>query len=164
MATISLKGNTIHTVGNLPAVGSRAPGFTLVNGSLGRVGLDSFAGKSVVFNIFPSMDTGICAMSVRRFSAEAGKLKGAVVVNVSADLPFAHNRFCTSEGISNVQSLSTLQSSFGQDWGVQITDGPMAGLMSRAIVVIDGEGVVRYTEQVPEIVQEPDYDAALAAL
>jgi thiol peroxidase len=123
-----------------------------------------FAGKSIVLNIFPSIDTGVCAASVRAFNEKAAGRDDAAVLNVSMDLPFAQARFCGAEGIENVTSASTFRSSFGQDYGVTISDGPMAGLMSRAVVVVDPDGTVTYTEQVPEIAQEPDYDAALAAI
>jgi thiol peroxidase len=138
--------------------------LSLLSASLQRVNLASFAGKTVVFNIFPSIDTGICAMSVREFNKRAAGLEGATVVNVSEDLVFAQKRFCGAEGIDDVQSLSAFRSSFAQDWGVEMLGGPLVGLTSRAIVIVDGEGTVIYTEQVPEIVQEPNYDAALAAL
>lgn len=165
MATITLKGNPIHTAGELPAVGSEAPGFTLVSTALQNVELADFAGEKLVLNIFPSVDTGICAASVRYFNSDAAARDDTTVLCVSADLPFAHKRFCGAEGIERVQSLSTLRDpEFGARWGVQITDGPMAGLMSRAVVVVGADGRVLYTEQVPEIVQEPNYTAALAAL
>ncbi len=164
MATINFKGNPIQTSGSLPAVGSKAPDFDLLNAGLGRVNLGSFAGVTTVFNIFPSIDTGICAMSVREFNKRAASLEGARVVNVSEDLVFAQKRFCGAEGIENVESLSAFRSSFAQDWGLEMTEGPLKGLTSRAIVVVDGTGTVTYTEQVPDIVQEPDYAAALAAL
>ncbi len=164
MAEITLRGNTIHTVGELPAVGSPAPAFTLTGGTLGDVTPGDFEGKQLVLNIFPSIDTGVCQASVRAFNERACGRDDVAVLNVSADLPFAQARFCGAEGIENVTSGSTFRSGFGADYGVTIADGPMAGLMSRAVVVIDGDGVVTYTEQVPEIAQEPDYDAALAAL
>ncbi len=165
MATITLKGNAIHTVGELPAVGSEAPAFNLVSTALQDVTQADFSGKKLILNIFPSVDTGICAMSVRHFNADAAGREDTAVLCVSADLPFAHKRFCGAEGIDGVQALSTLRDpGFGARWGVQIADGPMAGLMSRAVVVIGADGRVAYTEQVPEIAQEPDYAAALAAL
>jgi thiol peroxidase len=164
MAEITLRGNPIHTVGELPAAGSPAPAFTLTGGNLGDVTAADFAGKTLVLNILPSIDTGVCAASVRAFNEKAGSRDDAAVLNVSADLPFAQSRFCGAEGIENVTSASTFRSSFGQDYGVTISDGPMAGLMSRAVVVVDPDGTVTYTEQVPEIAQEPDYDAALAAI
>jgi thiol peroxidase len=164
MAEITLRGNPVHTLGDLPAVGSPAPAFTITGAKLDDVSLGDFAGKSLVLNIFPSVDTGTCAASVRAFNQKAGQREDVSVLNVSADLPFAQARFCGAEGIDGVSSGSTFRSDFGSTYGVTITDGPMAGLMSRAVVVVDGDGVVRYTEQVPEIAQEPNYDAALAAL
>ena len=164
MATITLKGNPIHTSGDLPAVGSKAPAFTLVDDGLKEVSLSDFGGNGVVLNIFPSIDTGICAMSVRAFNEKVGDRKGTKVVNISMDLPFALKRFCGAEGIDHAVSLSAFRASFADDYALKITDGPMAGLCSRAVLVLDGDGVVRYAEQVPEIAQEPDYDAALAAL
>ncbi len=165
MANIALKGNPISTVGELPTVGSPAPAFKLTTGGLEDVQLSDFAGKTLVLNIVPSLDTGICAASARRFNQEAAGLTNTVVLTVSLDLPFAQKRFCETEGIENVVPLSQLRDrSFGRNWGVEIATGPMAGLLSRAVVVVNGEGVVTYTEQVPEIVQEPDYDAALAAV
>ncbi len=165
MAQITLKGNPINTIGNLPEIGSKAPDFTLTKTDLSDVGLKDFAGKRVVLNIFPSLDTGVCAASVRRFNADAEKLENTVVLCASLDLPFAHARFCTTEGLENVVSLSALRTrSFGKNYGVMITDGPMAGLFSRAVVILDESGKVVYTEQVPEIVQEPNYQAALASL
>jgi len=164
VATINFKGNPLQTSGDLPAVGSKAPDFSLWAANLERVGLSAFAGKTVVFNIFPSIDTGICAASVREFNKRAAARDGLTVVNVSEDLPFAQKRFCGAEGIENVQSLSAFRSSFSQDWGLEMLGGPLEGLSSRAIVVVDGDGTVTYTEQVPEIVQEPNYDAALASL
>jgi|SRR6185436_9155103 len=165
MAKITLKGNPINTAGTLPAVGSQAPDFKLTKNDLTDVGLKDFAGKKVVLNIFPSIDTGVCATSVRKFNQEAASLPNTVVVGVSRDLPFALKRFCGAEGINNVVTTSALRDdSFGRSYGATIADGPMAGLMSRAIVVIDDKGTVRYTEQVPEITQEPDYAKALAAV
>lgn len=165
MATITLKGNSIHTAGELPAVGSVLPAFTLVKSDLSEVSPSDFAGKKLVLNIFPSLDTAVCAASVRRFNKEAGERGDTVVLCISADLPFAHTRFCTTEGLENVVSLSVFRSpEFGSDYGLTITDGPLKGLLSRAVIVADASGTVLYSEQVPEIVQEPDYDKALAAL
>ncbi|ACF11721.1 Redoxin domain protein [Chlorobaculum parvum NCIB 8327] len=165
MATITLKGNSINTAGELPAVGSQLPAFTLVKSDLSEVTQADFAGKKVVLNIFPSLDTAVCAASVRRFNKEAGERGDTVVLCISADLPFAQGRFCTTEGLENVVSLSVFRSpEFGGDYGLTITDGPLKGLLSRAVIVADAAGKVLYTEQVPEIVQEPDYDKALAAL
>ncbi|MCB9760269.1 MAG: thiol peroxidase [Alphaproteobacteria bacterium] len=165
MATITLRGNPIHTAGDLPKVGAAAPGFDLVNNGLAGVSLETFGGQRKVLNIFPSIDTPVCAMSVRRFNEDAAGLDNTVVLNISADLPFAQKRFCGAEGIEGCENLSTFRgSSFGQDYGVTITDGPLAGLLSRAVVVLSGDNTVLYTEQVPEIGQEPDYAAALKAL
>jgi thioredoxin-dependent peroxiredoxin len=162
MAQITLHGNAINTVGELPAVGSRAPEFNLTVGDLGQVNNEQFRGKPLVLNIFPSVDTPVCATSVRKFNERAAA-SGATVVCVSKDLPFAFSRFCGAEGIENVKTASAFRDSFGEDYGVTITDGPMAGLLARAIVVIDADGNVAHTELVPEIGQEPDYDAALSA-
>ena len=164
MAEITFRGNPIHTVGELPAVGSPAPDFTLTGGNLANVTVSDFAGQSLVLNIFPSIDTGVCQASVRAFNEKAGGREGVTVLNVSADLPFAQTRFCGAEGIENVSSASTFRSDFGATYGVTMSEGPLAGLLSRAVVVVGPDGNVAYTEQVPEIAQEPDYDAALAAL
>ena len=165
MAQITLKGNAIETVGSLPAVGSAAPDFTLTKSDLSDGTLAEFTGKSVILNIFPSLDTAVCAASVRWFNNEAGNLPDTVVLCISADLPFAHKRFCEVEGIDNVIPLSSFRADdFGQNYGATITTGPLAGLLSRAIVLIDKTGKVIYSEQVPEITQEPDYNAALTAL
>ena len=164
MAAITLKGDTINTVGELPAVGSSAPDFTLTNGDLGEVSLDTFAGKKKILSIVPSLDTGTCAASAKRFDTEVAALDDAVVLNVSADLPFAQGRFCSSEGAGNIVPLSSFRSpAFGSDYGVEFVDGPLRGLLSRAIVVLDAGNKVVYTEQVQETVDEPNYDAALAA-
>lgn len=162
MAQITLRGNPINTVGELPAVGSKAPGFSLTGGDLAVLSSEQFGGKPVVLNIFPSIDTPVCATSVRTFNERAAK-GGATVLNVSKDLPFAQARFCGAEGIENVKTASAFRDSFGEDYGVTLRDGPMAGLLARAIVVIGADGNVAYTELVPEIAQEPNYDAALAA-
>jgi thiol peroxidase len=165
MSKITLKGNEINTVGTLPAVGSVAPAFNLVKSDLSAATLDEFKGKKLVINIFPSLDTGVCAASVRHFNAAASKLENTVVLCVSKDLPFAHSRFCVAEGLQNVVTASDFRgSAFGAEYGVTIADGPLAGLHSRAVVVVNEQGVVTYTEQVPEIAQEPDYEAALKAL
>ena len=165
MATITLGGNAIHTIGNLPAVGSKAPGFKLTDGKLSDIGLDSFAGKKKILNIVPSLDTGVCAASARRFNVEASNLKDTEVIIIAADLPFAQSRFCESEGLKNAIHLSTMRSpSFGKDYGVLIVDGPLAGLMSRAVIVLNAENKVVYAEQVKEIKTEPDYASALKAL
>lgn len=163
MTEITFRGDPIHTAGSLPAVGSAAPEFTLTGLDLADVVSADFAGSTLVLNIFPSLDTGVCAASVRRFNEEAASLEGAVVLNVSADLPFAQGRFCGAEGIENAKTASAFRSDFGAAYGVVMSDGPLAGLLSRAVVVVDGAGTVTYAEQVPEIGQEPDYDAALAA-
>jgi len=165
MAKITLKGNEIDTVGSLPAVGSEAPAFTLVTTDLSEIGLKDYRGKSVVLNIFPSIDTGVCAASARKFNSEAGNHADSVVLCVSADLPFAHGRFCEAEGLKNVIPASVFRAAdFGNSYGQTITTGPLAGVLARAVVVIDKEGKVKYTEQVPEITQEPNYEAALNAL
>lgn len=164
MATITLKGNAIHTAGNLPTIGTTAPQFTLTKADLSNVTIKDFFGKKVILNIFPSIDTGVCATSVKTFFAKTRTLPNTVVLNISADLPFAQKRFCAAEGIENAVTLSTFRSTFGKDWGVQITDGPLAGLCSRAVVVLNETGKVTYTEQVPEIAQEPNYDAALKGI
>jgi thiol peroxidase len=165
MATITLKGQPIHTSGTLPARGTRAPEFLLTKTDLADVSLKDFAGKKKLLNIVPSLDTGICAASTRRFNQEAARFSGAVILVVSSDLPFAQKRFCEAEGITRVVALSELRARrFGEDYGVRIVDGPLAGLLSRAVVVIDEKDQVVYTEQVPEIGQEPDYAKALAAL
>ena len=165
MAQITLKGNPFETVGTLPAKGSEAAFFCLVKTDLSEAGPADFAGKRLVLNIFPSLDTPVCAASVRRFNQEASTLDNTVVLCISADLPFAHSRFCEAEGLKNVISLSTFRSpEFGINYGVTIANGPLKGLLSRAIVIVDADGIVRYTEQVPEIVEDPNYSAALAAL
>ncbi|MBK7174550.1 MAG: thiol peroxidase [Bacteroidales bacterium] len=165
MATVTFKGNPISTFGELPVVGSQAPDFDLVKNDLSDIKLGDFIGKRVVLNIFPSLDTGVCAASVRRFNVEASKLENTVVVCVSKDLPFAHTRFCTTEGIANVVSASEFRSNnFGKAFGVMMTEGPLRGLMARSVVVLDEKGKVIYNELVPEIVQEPDYESAINAL
>lgn len=165
MATITLKGNTITTIGELPAAGSKAPDFKLTKTDLSECSIGDFQGKTIVLNIFPSIDTPVCATSVRKFNEVAGSKKDTVVLCVSADLPFAHNRFCETDGLKNVVPCSIFRSpEFGKNYGVTITSGPIAGLLSRAIVIIDPKGKVKYTEQVPEIAQEPDYEKALAQL
>jgi len=165
MASITLKGNSIETIGELPAKGSTAPGFNLTRTDLSTCTLGDFAGKTVVLNIFPSIDTAVCAASVRKFNELASSGKDTVVLCVSADLPFAHSRFCEADGLKDVIPCSVFRSpEFGRDYGVTITSGPIAGLLSRAVVIIGADGKVRYTEQVPEITQEPDYDRALAQL
>jgi thiol peroxidase len=165
MAQITLQGNPIETVDSLPGVNTQAPEFTLTRTDLSDCRLSDFAGQTVVLNIFPSIDTSVCAASVRRFNAEASNYDNTVVLCVSADLPFAHQRFCEGEGLDRVIPLSVFRSpDFGKNYGVTIASGPIAGLLSRAIVIIDKEGRIVYTEQVPEIAQEPDYEAALQVL
>ncbi|MEI8032302.1 MAG: thiol peroxidase [Chlorobiaceae bacterium] len=165
MAQITLKGNAIETVGTLPAKGSEAPFFCLVKTDLSEAGPADFAGKRLVLNIFPSLDTPVCAASVRRFNQEAASFENTVVLCISADLPFAHKRFCEVEGLNNVVPLSVFRSpEFGRDYGVTIATGPLKGLLSRAIIVVDADGLVSHAQQVPEIVEEPDYAAAIAAL
>jgi len=164
VATVTLQGNSMNTVGELPAKGSQAPDFTLVKSDLSTVSLSELRGKQVVLNIFPSVDTGTCAMSVRTFNEKAAGLDNTVVICVSADLPFAAGRFCGAEGVENVLTGSTFRSSFGSDYGVTFEDGPLAGLLSRSVVVINDAGEVVYTQQVAETADEPDYDAALNAL
>ncbi|MGB3481378.1 MAG: thiol peroxidase [Mycobacterium sp.] len=163
MAQITLRGNPINTVGELPAVGATAPAFSLTGTDLGAVGSDQFQGKALLLNIFPSVDTPVCAVSVRTFNEKAAA-SGVAVLCVSKDLPFAQKRFCGAEDIENVSTASAFRDSFGEDYGITITDGPMAGLLGRAVVVVGADGNVVYTELVPEIAQEPDYEAALAAL
>ncbi|MFN8208335.1 MAG: thiol peroxidase [Bacteroidales bacterium] len=165
MATITFKGNPTHTSGELPAKGKPAPDFSLTGTDLGEVTLKKFKGKNVILNIFPSLDTSVCAASVRKFNAEASSHPNTVVLCISKDLPFAHKRFCTTEGLEKVISASQYKDeNFGKAYGVLMTDGPLAGLFSRAVVLVDEQGLVKYTEQVPEIAQEPDYAAALMAL
>lgn len=165
MAKITLKGSPIHTIGNLPAVGATAPNFKLAGADLSDVELSAFAGKKKVLNIVPSLDTGICQMSARRFNQDVGQRAGVVVLTISADLPFASKRFCDSEKLTHVVTLSTFRSpSFGKDYGTVIVDGPLAGLQSRAVIVLDAQNRVLLAQQVPEIAQEPDYAPVLAAL
>lgn len=165
MATITFKGSPIHTAGSLPVVGTTCPDFKLTGSDLADVGLAHFAGKKKVLNIVPSLDTGICQMSARRFNSEAGRLADTVIINISADLPFAQKRFCDAEKLDHIVNLSTMRApDFGTTFGVQIVDGPLAGLMSRAVLVLDKNNVVIHAQQVPEIAQEPDYARVLAAL
>ena len=165
MAKITLKGNTIDTVGSLPKIGEKAPSFSLTAGDLSKKTLADYSGSKLVLNIFPSVDTGTCATSVRNFNKEAATLENTKVLCISKDLPFAQGRFCGAEGIENVEMLSDFVSGdFGKDYGLTIANGPLEALHSRCIVVINEEGVVTYTEQVPEIVDEPNYEAALKAL
>jgi thiol peroxidase len=164
MAQVTLGGNAVNTNADLPSVGSPAPDFTLAGSDLGDITAASLLGKKVILNIFPSVDTPTCASSVRTFNERAADRDDAVVLCVSADLPFAQGRFCGAEGITNVVNASGFRSTFADDYGVKMVDGKLAGLMARAVVVIDESGKVAYTELVPEIAQEPNYDAALAAL
>ncbi|MBM7420802.1 MULTISPECIES: thiol peroxidase [Chryseobacterium] len=164
MSTITFKGNPINTIGNLPEVGREAQEFTMVSGDLSEKHLADYTGKRVVLNIFPSIDTGICAASARKFNEEASNLDNTVVINVSRDLPFALSRFCAAEGLNNVETLSDFRGNFGEDYGVTLSDSPLKGLLSRAVVVLDEKAKVIYTEQVPEIGQEPNYEAAIASL
>lgn len=165
MAQITFKGNAIQTAGSLPAVGSKAPEFELINTKLAAVKLSDFKGSKVVLNIFPSVDTGICAASVRAFNQSAAALENTKIICISKDLPFAFARFCAAEGIENLETLSDFKrTSFDQDYGLTMVEGPLAGLLSRAVLVLDAERTVVYAEQVPEIGQEPNYEAALKAL
>jgi thioredoxin-dependent peroxiredoxin len=165
MAQVTLKGNPIHTVGELPGKGSQAPDFSLTTQDLQDQALGDYAGKKKILNIVPSLDTGVCAASAKTFEGRADSLGNTVVITVSMDLPFAQQRFCSAEGIDNVVTLSAFRSpEFGKGYGVELVDGPMRGLLARAVVVLDEDNRVLYTELVPEIAQEPDYDAAVAAL
>lgn len=164
MAEITLGGNPVHTSGDLPAVGAAAPAYSLVGADLSEYDASEFTGKNVILNIFPSIDTPTCAASVRQFNERAAGMDETVVLCVAADLPFAMGRFCGAEGIENVKVGSTFRSDFGSDYGVTLTDGPLKGVLARAVVVIGPDGVVKHTELVGEIAHEPDYDAALAAL
>ncbi len=165
MATITLKGSEIHTNGELPAVGSDAPGFHLVDGELNDTYLTNYAGKKILMNIVPSLDTPVCATSTKKFNEAAAGKDNVVMLVIAADLPFAMGRFCGAEHVDKVIPLSMMRSrNFAKDYGVLIEDGPLAGITARAIVVVDENGKVAYTELVPEIAQEPDYDKALAAL
>ena len=165
MATIHLKGNPVHTSGDLPAIGSEAPDFCLVAGDLSDKRLADFAGKRKILNIVPSLDTAVCAASTRHFNADASTLDNTVVLVISSDLPFAQGRFCSTEGLENVVPLSMMRSrKFAKDYGVLLTDGPLAGICARAVVVLDENDTVIYTQLVDEITSEPDYQAALAAV
>jgi thiol peroxidase len=165
MASITLKGNTIHTSGELPTKGSIAPDFSLVANDLSIKKLSDFTGTRLVLNIFPSLDTPTCAASVRQFNQLAGDLPGTKVLCISRDLPFAQARFCGAEGLDNVITLSDFRTcTFGKDYGLEIVDGPLAGLHSRVVIVVNEEGKVTYAQQVPEIVDEPDYEDVLKAL
>lgn len=161
---ITYRGHAVQTVGTLPKVGSTTPDFTLVDAELNDITKSDFAGRRVVLNIFPSIDTGVCATAVRMFNQIAEELPNTTVICVSRDLPFALRRFCGAEGIDNVVTASAFRSTFGDDYGVTMTNGPIAALLSRAVIVVDADGKVVYTEQVPEISQEPDYEAARQAV
>ncbi len=164
MASVTLKGNSVHTCGDLPAVGSVAPNFVLSNAKLADTALKDYAGKKKILNIVPSLDTPTCQVSTRAFNEKAAALDSTVVLVISADLPFAQNRFCTTEGLENVIPLSSFRSSFAKDYGVELVDSKLAGLTSRAVVVLDENNRVLYTQLVGEIAEEPDYDQALAAV
>ena len=164
MATIKLGGNPVNTSGDLPKNGDKAPDFVLTKSDLTDVSLKDFAGKRKILNIVPSLDTGVCAASARRFNQEAAKLANVVILTISNDLPFAMKRFCATEGIERAVSFSAFRTDFAEKFGVKITQGGMSGLLSRAVVILDEQGKVVYTEQVPEITTEPNYDAAMAKL
>ena len=164
-SSVTLKGNPVDVAGNLPKVGSTAPNFTLVDKALADVTLDSFAGKRKVLNIFPSVDTPTCAASIRAFNKLAASINNTVVLNISADLPFAQTRFCAAEGIENVQNLSSMRGrDFLMNYGVLLFTSKLAGLCARAVIVLDEKNIVKYVQLVPEIAEEPNYDAAIAAL
>ena len=165
MATVTLKGNEIQTMGELPAVGSKAPNFSLTAGDLSVKTLEDFSGSKVVLNIFPSVDTGTCAASVRQFNKEASALENTKILCISRDLPFAQGRFCGAEGLENVINLSDYKNgNFGKDYGLIFINGPLDALLSRCVIVLDENGIIQYTEQVPETVDEPNYKAAIDAL
>lgn len=164
MATIAFQAKPLHTSGELPKPGGKAPDFTLVSGKLADVTLATYSGKRKILNIVPSLDTPVCAASTRKFNEKAGKLDNTVVLVISADLPFAQCRFCETEGLKNVIPLSSFRSNFAVDYGVKLTDSILAGLTARAVVIIDENGKVMYSELVQELTDEPDYESALAAL
>lgn len=165
MAKITFKGSPVSTIGDLPQKGAKAPNFTLVNDQLAEITLADYKGKNLILNIFPSLDTSVCASSVRKFNQDASKLENTVILAISADLPFAAGRFCTTEGIKNVIPASVFRSpDFGKDYGVLMTDGPLKGLLARAVVVVNPEGNILYTELVPEIAQEPNYQSAINSI
>ena len=165
MNTVTLGGNKINLKGNFPKAGDAAKDFTMVKTDLSELSLSSLKGKKIVLNIFPSLDTAVCAASVRKFNTLAAKMDNTEVLAISKDLPFAHGRFCTTEGIENVTPLSAFRNcSFGEDYGMEMTDGPLAGLFARSVIVIDENGKIVYTQLVPEITTEPDYEAALKSL
>ena len=165
MKKVNFKKHPVTLKGNLPETGKKAPAFTLVKSDLATITLEDLKGKTLVLNIFPSLDTGICATSVRKFNQLASNMKDTLVLAISKDLPFAHSRFCTTEGIENVIPLSDFRAtSFSEDYGVLLEDGPLQGLLTRAVIVIDPDLIVRYVQLVPEITQEPDYDEVLRHL
>ena len=165
METTAFKGSPVHTCGHLPHTGSLAPRFTLTRGDLTELRSEELKGRRIVLNIFPSLDTAVCATSVRKFNQLAASLDNTTVVAVSKDLPFAQSRFCTTEGIENLIASSAFRSpEFAREYGVEMVNGPLAGLLARAVVIIDGTGRIIYTELVPEITHEPDYEAAIKAL
>lgn len=165
MSTITFKGTEIHTNGVLPAIGTKAPDFRLVQTDLSELSLSELKGKKVLLNIFPSLDTSVCATTVREFNKKVGSLKNVTALAISKDLPFAHGRFCTTEGIENIKPLSVFRNiDFETKYGLLMTDGPLKGLLARAVIVLDEEGKVIYSELVPEIAQEPNYEAAIAYL
>jgi thiol peroxidase len=165
MATVTLKGNTIHTSGDLPGVGSKAPTFKLTKADLSDLSLEELSGKKIILNIFPSIDTAVCATSVRKFNEKASSLSNTSVLCISRDLPFAQARFCGAEGLKNVITLSEMKDkNFGDSYGLTIKDGPLTGLLARSVVVLDENGSIIYTELVPEITQEPNYEKALSAI
>ena len=164
MTDITLNGTPVHTHGSLPTVGTKAPEFSLVGNDLSPVTLADFAGSRLILNIFPSVDTGVCAMSVRTFNERAAGLENTTVLCISRDLPFAQARFCGAEGIENVTVASDFRTTFGEDYGVTLISGPLEGLLARAVIVVDEKGTVVHSQLVPEITTEPDYEAAIAAL
>lgn len=164
MADITFKGDAAHSAGTLPEIGSELKDFTLVNTDLSEKSLADYKGKKIILSIFPSIDTGVCQAAARKFNEAASSLDNTVVLNISKDLPFALKRFCAAEGLDKVETLSDFRGTFGEDYGVTLTDSPLKGLLSRAVIVADENGKVVYTEQVPEITTEPNYDAALAAV
>ena len=164
MAQITFKGQSVNTSGNLPQIGQHVSFSKLVKNDLSETSIEAYQGKIKVLSIFPSIDTGICAMSVKKFNQEAASLKNTVVLNISLDLPFANSRFCGAEGITNCETLSGFRSQFGKDWGVTLLDAPLAGLYARAVVVLSAENKVVYSELVPELTTEPNYEAALKAI
>jgi len=162
MSTVTLKGNAVQVKGDFPQTGNQAKDFTLVKSDLSELSLERLQGKKVVLNIFPSLDTAVCAMSVRKFNELAAQTDNTVVLAISKDLPFAHARFCSTEGIDRVIGLSAFRNpTFGEDYGVALADGPLAGLLARAVIILDEQGKIIYTQLVPEITEEPDYETAL---